>query len=50
MHVTYGFDDVLSRGANFHRMMSEPSLICKACTDLALFGGKKTFVSHGKMP
>jgi hypothetical protein len=41
MHVTYSFHDVLSRGADFQGMMSELRLICKACADLALFGGNK---------
>jgi hypothetical protein len=49
MHVTYGFHDVLSWGAKFQGMMSELSVICKVFTDLALFSGKKTFVSHGKL-
>jgi hypothetical protein len=49
MHVTYGFHDVLSRGADFQGMISELNVICKVCADLALFGGKK-FVSHDKTP
>jgi hypothetical protein len=40
MHVTYGFHDVLSWGADFQGMMSELSRICRVCADLALFGGK----------
>jgi hypothetical protein len=38
MHVTYSFHNVLSRGADFHKMMSELK-ICKLCVYLALFGG-----------
>lgn len=41
MHVTYGFHDVLSRGANFHRTVSELDVIREVCADLALFSSTK---------
>jgi len=41
MQITYGFHDVLSWGADFHGMMSEPNVIREICADLALFSGKK---------
>ena len=49
IHVTatYGFHNVLSWGADFQGIMGELCVICKVCTDLALFGGNER-VSHGK--
>ena len=49
MQVTYGFHDILSRGADFHCMMSKLNVICKVRADLALLATQE-FVSHNKAP
>jgi hypothetical protein len=44
--ITYSVHNVLSWGADFQELISEPNAICKVCADLALFGGDKNFVTR----